>query len=138
MNRDLCNFARIEFDRLECEALRELREFVEQCAPKHVMAITEDVVLARRIGAVRRAVNNMGKKIAGKNLQPVDLTKDECEAIDFMAEGMLGAMRENTLGGMKQAQRIGHFAVVLSRVRMKCSMAAQAIKPNIATDLRLL
>lgn len=137
MNRDLCNFARIEFDRHELEALHELRKFVDQVAPSHSKLLAEDVDFSRKVSAVRRAMDAAGKRHVGKKFHPVDLTQDECLAVDYMAEGFLQAMREATLPGISQNQRIGNFAVVLSRVRMKVSAAAQAIKPNIATDRRL-
>lgn len=137
MNRDLRNFARIEFSRHECMAIKELHSYAVQVAPKHVQLFASDLDLSRKMSALRRATEALGAKLPGKNLQPVDLTQDECEAIDYLAEGFLQAMRENEVPGASVNQRLGNFAVVLSRVRMKCSAAALMTKPNVATDARL-
>lgn len=132
---DPANFARIDMTQRECEAIREIRTFMDELGQAPVT--TDKRGLAQYRLSLRRACESLGRYPRNAEMTPVDLTKDECDAICDCGEFFEELIADEFRRGVVSNPRLDNFRVVLSRVRMKCRAASEIIKPNISTDPRL-
>jgi hypothetical protein len=127
------NFARIDFTPLEVEAIKEIRNFVQQLsqAPStgDRKSLREYLLNMRSVGNALHNASKNGTFLA------VDLTKDECAAICDCGEFLETLITDELKSGANYAKSENalHFQVVASSVRMKCRTAYQMVSHNLAS-----
>lgn len=127
------NFARIEFLQDECQAIKELRHFIEALA--FDARLGDATQLNRLKVSLKRGCEGMGM-VRSHTFTEVDLTLDECQAVCECGEFFERVAHTESMRFARN-RTLEQLRLALRRARMKCSVACEIIKPNLITDPRL-
>jgi hypothetical protein len=121
----LDEFARIDFTRHECEAIRELATFFDELTK----GSTDNDLRAKQL-ALRGVRTRMGHMPKIGELQPVDLDRADCAIVYDCAEFVSELLRAEFAKGVANL-RAETFRAHLQTVKMKATCASELF-PKIA------